>query len=477
MVNTSLDLPCKARVCTSVAEAIGAAGLWKIPGSGRESARTHRISAQPFFIEAEQMRLLQELGDALAAFYSAANDLYLRSGIDWAREYLDIGKGDELVRHGSMNYQKRALPRVIRPDILLTDSGFAITELDSVPGGMGHLDCLSAAYADAGFELVGGARGMRDGFAAMIRDAAGIDSPVCAIAVSAESADYLPEMMYLASELRRAGLEAYAVRPADIEFTEDGLYIAAASEGKATHRLRVDVLYRFFELFDLLNIPKAELIAYAAKKRRVTVTPPYKHFLEEKMLLALLHHEALASFWIDSMGEDGYGLLKRCIVPTYILDSRPVPPHARICGFDWRGGPIRDWRAIEDGTQKQRRLVIKPSGFSPLAWGSKGVKIGHDLSAQEWSSAVEEALASFSHSPHVLQPFRDASVHEVDYWDESSADTATMRARVRLCPYYFVVGGKTVLGGVLATAVPHDKKLIHGMVDAVMFPCALAEGG
>jgi hypothetical protein len=29
------------------------------------------------------------------------------------------------------------VPRVIRPDILLTENGFRITELDSVPGGIG----------------------------------------------------------------------------------------------------------------------------------------------------------------------------------------------------------------------------------------------------------------------------------------------------------------------------------------------------
>ena len=32
---------------------------------------------------------------------------------------------------------KNDVPRVIRPDILLTETGFSITELDSVPGGIG----------------------------------------------------------------------------------------------------------------------------------------------------------------------------------------------------------------------------------------------------------------------------------------------------------------------------------------------------
>ncbi len=31
--------------------------------------------------------------------------------------------------------------------------------------------------------------------------------------------------------------------------------------------LRIDAVYRFFELFDLKNIPKAEPIAYFAHKR------------------------------------------------------------------------------------------------------------------------------------------------------------------------------------------------------------------
>jgi hypothetical protein len=46
-----------------------------------------------------------------------------------------------------------------------------------------------------------------------------------------------------------------------------------------------------------------------------------------------------------------------------------------------------------------------------------------------------------------------------------------------LCPYYFVDGGKTEIGGALATICPADKKLIHGMRDAIMVPTAvLVEG-
>jgi hypothetical protein len=52
-----------------------------------------------------------------------------------------------------------------------------------------------------------------------------------------------------------------------------------------------------------------------------------------------------------------------------------------------------------------------------------------------------------------------------------------MKGRVRLCPYYFVSGegdaARPQLGGVLATIVPADKKIVHGMADAILAPCSI----
>jgi hypothetical protein len=52
-----------------------------------------------------------------------------------------------------------------------------------------------------------------------------------------------------------------------------------------------------------------------------------------------------------------------------------------------------------------------------------------------------------------------------------------MDGRVRLCPYYFVTGEEAKLSGVLATVVPADKRLIHGMADAIMAPCSVSDAG
>jgi len=120
--------------------------------------------------------------------------------------------------------------------------------------------------------------------------------------------------------------------------------------------------------------------------------------------------------------------------------------------------------------------VLKISGFSELGWGSRGVAIGHDLSQELWAAALDRALAGFPAHPHILQEFHAGRLVDQALWDDALGGLRLMRARVRLCPYYFVPAGgeATRLGGVLATVCPADKKILHGMRDAVMLPCAAA---
>ena len=71
---------------------------------------------------------------------------------------------------------------------------------------------------------------------------------------------------------------------------------------------------------------------------------------------------------------------------------------------------------------------------------------------------------------------RFPKVIEHPYFDRETGAVRTMRGRARLCPYYFVSGdgdaARPQLGGVLATICPADKKIIHGMTDAIMAPCS-----
>lgn len=471
----------RARRCAEIRARLIRDGLYEPEAADRSPgspdapqgvATRWRIAPEPFLLSRDDLAFFESLGGRLLAFSRALNRLYQASVRGrqpaWVAAYLDRGKPESLVAFARMKRFRDLLPAVIRPDILPTEAGWAITELDSVPGGLGLTGALAAAYGDA-HEIVGGADGMVRGFAAMLRHQAEGRPGGVAIVVSEEGRDYRPEMAWLAARLRESGLEARCVEPRDLRFTEEALFVGAEGGERP-----VAVLYRFFELFDLMNVPKAELVMYAAKKERVVVTPPFKPWLEEKLAFALLHHPVLAPFWREELGEDAFAVLTGLLPRTWVLDPSPIPPSAVVPGLEVGGVPVTDWRALASVSQKARRFVIKPSGFSELAWGSRGVSVGHDLPQTEWAQALERALASFPTTPYILQEFHKGRQFELSYHDPTADRIVPMAGRARLSPYYFVRGDRAELAGILATVCSPEKKLIHGMRDAILAPCAVA---
>ncbi|MDQ2818712.1 MAG: hypothetical protein M3T49_11045 [Candidatus Eremiobacteraeota bacterium] len=436
-----------------------------------------RIAPQPFPLKPATVDALRTLGGDLLKFYRATNKMYFQSvrgsAPDFFREYLELGKPEHIIRLQRQNRFKQEIPGLIRPDIILTEGGMIAAELDSVPGGMGFVGAMGATYCELGYDQVGEHDGIVRGFARMAQSLSGVDRPTVAIVVSAESEDYRAEMLWLAQALRAAGLaDAVTIKPEELIFTEEAL-VVDSPDGRRT----VDVLYRFFELFDMLNVPKQELVLYSARHRRVVLTPPPKSFLEEKLLFALFNNSALEALWRFELGDEVFDRLSRVFPHTWVLDPRSLPPQADISGMVIDGKPVQRWSQLYGLSKSERQYVIKPSGFSELAWGSKGVKVANDLTRDEWMAVVDGGLAMFERTPHILQRFHKARRVQTGYMDAAASTVREMDGRVRLCPYYFVAGNEALLSGILATVVPADKRLIHGMADAVMVPCMETAAG
>ena len=474
--------------CTSVAPELDAAGraryvtehlpsgLFRV--ADREAGGVAwRVTPDPFPLAPKTVAAIETLGADLLAFYKALNALYLRSARGTAPAFiaaeLDRGKPEHIVRLARQNRFKQDVPRIIRPDLILTDDGYVASELDSVPGGMGFVGAMARTYCEIGDDSIGGADGMPQAFAAMTAALAGRDRPSVAIVVSEESADYRGELRWLAERIDALGLATVLVcAPQEIVFSEDALFVRR-DDGRET---KVDVLYRNFELFDLLNVPKQELMLYAARHNRVKMTPPPKAHFEEKSTFALFHHPGLRALWRAELGEAVDERLLGIFPRTWIVDPTPMPWQSAVVDLHANGVPVNDWKQLEDLGKSERDYVLKPSGFSELAWGSRGVKVANDLTREQWRDALNDALASFERTPYILQRFHKGRRIRVPFLD-AAGGVREMDGRVRLCPYYFVAGDDVRLGGILATVVPADKRIIHGMSDAVMAPCRLAADG
>ncbi len=444
------------------------------PKEGLFAEKEWLLSPDAFPIDKKISGDLEQLGHRLFVFQRACNQLYQLSvkgkQPDWVARYLDAGKPRELIEFSRRKEIRDDLPRVIRPDLILTDEGYIIAEMDSVPGGIGLTGWLNQTYSTFDSQIIGGADGMLEGFRTVLPNGGDV-------VVSQEAATYRPEMEWIAARLNQktlasSGNPAVAAgvhRGSDPEPETTGVtapsysWRVVSAENYQPQDGRA--VYRFFELFDLPNIPGIEKTLGANAEGRITVTPPIKPYLEEKMWFALFWLQPLREFWRRELGDKYFIKLQEVIPYSWLLDPTPLPQHAVIPRLE-----IHDWHEAARFSQKDRDLLLKVSGFSPLGWGSRGIALGSDLPHAEWEKRIDHALATFESSPTIMQRFHKGRLFEHRYWDPDSGEITTMKGRVRLCPYYFVESDRVKLRGALATIAPADKKFLHGMNDAILVP-------
>src|ERR1700730_10473579 len=165
------------------------------PKEGLFADKDFLLSPDPFPIDDAFSKELEQLGHRLFVFQRACNELYQRSVKGkqpaWIAEYLDAGKPAELIEFSRQKQFRDDLPFVIRPDLILTESGYTIAEIDSVPGGLGLTGWLNQTYAAQGRSVIGGGDEMLEGFHGLLPEGGDI-------VISAEASTYRPEMNWVA---------------------------------------------------------------------------------------------------------------------------------------------------------------------------------------------------------------------------------------------------------------------------------------
>ncbi|HET9368459.1 MAG TPA: hypothetical protein VFO22_10340, partial [Candidatus Udaeobacter sp.] len=298
------------------------------PKEGLFAEKAWLLSPDAFPIEKKFVTELEQLGHRLFVFQRACNQLYQLSirgkQPAWVARYLDAGKPKELIEFSRRKEIRDDLPRVIRPDLILTEKGYIIAEIDSVPGGIGLTGWLNQTYSTFDSEIIGGADGMLEGFRTVLPNGGDI-------VISQEAATYRPEKEWIAARLNQ---KIQSVRSSILD-TERGASAANPvssiqnPESLATWRVVAAenykpqdgrAVYRFFELFDLPNIPGIENTLRANAERRISITPPIKPYLEEKMWFALCWMEPLRDFWRRELGEKYFIKLQEVIPYSWLLD-------------------------------------------------------------------------------------------------------------------------------------------------------------
>src|SRR5438094_2216844 len=170
------------------------------PKEGLFAEKDWLLSPEAFPIDKKFAADLEQLGHRLFVFQHACNQLYHLSVKGkqpaWIARYLDAGKPKELIEFSRRKEIRDDLPRVIRPDLILTEKGYIIAEIDSVPGGIGLTGWLNQTYSAFDSQIIGGPDGMLEGFRTVLPNGGDI-------VISQEAATYRPEMEWLAARLNQ----------------------------------------------------------------------------------------------------------------------------------------------------------------------------------------------------------------------------------------------------------------------------------
>ena len=98
------------------------------PKEGLFAEKDWLLSPDAFPIEKKFVAELEQLGHRLFVFQRACNQLYQLSikgkQPEWVARYLDAGKPKELIEFSRRKEIRDDLPRVIRPDLILTEDGY-----------------------------------------------------------------------------------------------------------------------------------------------------------------------------------------------------------------------------------------------------------------------------------------------------------------------------------------------------------------
>ncbi len=179
-----------------------------MPAEGLFAEKTWRIAPRPFALSSTHVELIEKLGTVLHRFNQACNLLYRQSatgqGIPLGRVAARRGQAAGTDRPRPPRQVKGQTSAVIRPDPDPHRGRFALSELDSVPGGIGLTAWLGETYSDLGETVLGGRDGMRTHFESILNGGE--------VLISEESAGYRPKWNSLSA--RTASAPSRTTRPA-----------------------------------------------------------------------------------------------------------------------------------------------------------------------------------------------------------------------------------------------------------------------
>ncbi len=363
--------------------------------NNKEDTINFCISPTTFKLTKEQKKTIEDIGQAICDYMDCCIELYKEN--ETVKELLDRGKPEHLKKVKDAQYL------FLRPDLILTDKGFCVCEIETSPFGLGLAEVLNRSYGNEGFNTIIQQNQLNNYIQSNIPDSG-------TIAYTEKVKSFKGQMDFLAEQIFSGNSKRW-----DSKQVESG-------------QINDKEIYRAFYLSEQMSNKE---IAEFLKKSNIylpTSTPQF----EEKAILAFIWDKRFTETIRSRIGEGNYKLLRNIIPKTWIIgEEEYIDEKIAVNG-------VKESIDIANLGKSKRKFVIKQSGFtSASSWG-EGVKFLHKKSAKETREIIQSAIDDKDHL-YIIQEFEQAKNVPMSYIQEDNT-YRNMNAKIRITPYYAYMG-------------------------------------
>lgn len=158
--------------------------------------------------------------------------------------------------------------------------------------------------------------------------------------------------------------------------------------------------------------------------------------------MALLCAAPLQSLWARELRSSNLRFLRDLLPFTWIVDPSPLPHQAVLPRLK-----VRSFAELDDPGSGLPHLALKPAleSEAPAEW-----IIRSRVPAQDWSRALQRALAGYPEHPWLLQEVVESDRAVQPAWKGKSGTMEEISGDVSLRAYYVELGGKVTTTGIVA---------------------------
>lgn len=333
----------------------------------------------------------------------------------------------ELVKKASAHYKKPFGSFLLRPDILVTEKGLKICEIETQPFGFALGLFLQDVYGKWDDLLAMDFDEIIKRFISFWKTISGGEEVI--FVYSEHTERFKGQLIYLSKLLNKYGANFSVKKVDEIKKNDYKKYFYKA-------------FYSYEEKFDddvaefLKNKPKAY--------------PKVDEYFEGKYLLA--------DYFADKklrkkLTKKTISILDKLFFKTWFIKGKPPKSFP---------ADIKEWSDLALIPRSKRNFVVKIAGNHPNASWSKSVLFLHKKSKVQVRQLFESILNS--DQKWIIQPFYGNKKITLTYAKEDFSDLSLMKGRIRLTPYYEFSSGD--LFNVKAT-IRKNTLLIHASSDSI----------